>query len=87
MDESVYRSLPAYSVEESGEPSFWDGVASVAALMYVVAAIVRVLADPLSAVHFYATVFRAIAILTLIAWGVAALARKWGEVRSSAVRG
>jgi hypothetical protein len=83
MDES---HAPSYADAGSGEPTFWDGVACVAALMYVIAAIVRVLADPLSGPHFYATVFRALAILALVAWGVAVLARKWREVRSRVVR-
>ncbi len=80
MNESIYT--PAYTNEESGEPTFWDGVATVAALMYVVAAIVRVLADPLSGTFFYASVFRAAAISTLIVWGVAVLVRRWRALRS-----
>jgi hypothetical protein len=67
---------------DTGELTFWDGVASVAALIYVMAAIVRVVTDPISATHFYASVFRALAISILLVWGIAVFARKWHECRS-----
>ncbi len=72
MDESVYTSSPAYSVEDSGEPTFWEGLTVVALLVFGVATIVRGLSDPLSATYFYASVFRAVGGLTLLGWGVAA---------------
>ena len=84
MDESVYTSSPAYSVEESGEPTFWEALTVVALLVFGVATIVRVLSDPLSATYFYASVFRAIGGLTLLGWGAAAFVRKWRGVSSGA---
>ena len=86
MDESVYTSSPAYTVEESGDPTFWDGLTVVALLVYVVAAIVRGFSPTHCRPRISMRAYSGGRRFDAYGWGVAAFVRKWRGVRTSVAR-
>jgi hypothetical protein len=88
MDPNIFSpfSSRANTSAESDCLSFWEGVTLVAVVLFGVGTIVRGLSDPLSAVHFYATVFRGIGMVMLITWCLATLVRKLHELQKRAAR-
>jgi hypothetical protein len=88
MDSNVFAP---FSSRENTSPQseclgFWEGVTLVAIVLFGVGTIVRGLSDPLSALHFYATIFRGLGMVMLLTWCLAALLRKLRGLQKRAAR-
>jgi hypothetical protein len=86
MDPNVFTPLPAQAnaSNEGNCLTFWEGITLVGIVLFGVGTIVRGLSDPLSALHFYAAVFRSIGMVMLLTWCIATVIRKFREVRKYA---
>jgi hypothetical protein len=88
MDPNVFTPFPPQAnASNEGNLSFWEGITLVGIVLFGVGTIVRGLSDPLSALHFYAAVFRSIGMVMVLTWCLATMFRRFRGVRKSFVHG